>query len=503
MSVGEGEINICSVTVTHHLDTHTRPLIHYNTARPSWLVSPCNVVTLSRDSTGQQRDTHREMSSLKETAYHAPTFGLEDHSSVSSSSFHHNHSHPFAAAAAAAMHAHSHPPHHLSSSTAPPSFSHLYDHTPQHSASASPHPSSPAPGGITIPYTSGHHSQHTDSPQSTHAHPPSASSLPFGAFYIQHAAGPTASSNQVGTPGSQHSSHHPAGHHLDPYSSTGTNTPHQHLSPGADHHSSSSASVAALSNSGRVSWAPSPADSYHTLPAVGSASASAATGAGGAGTNTDFASTFGPNSRLAWESALGSTSSVNYSLTGSPSAISHLTDPVNLPSIEDDSGSGGNVRPRPKKRQRVKSEVENLAASLVSNGDYDITAWIHSGDDASPSQRTWSLPTAQREPTPPSASEDEPLYVNAKQYQRILKRRAARARIDEQRKQIWLAHMQTLQNDPREETRKPYLHESRHRHAVRRPRGPGGRFLQRSPPTESHQPSEPQPQAQAQAPAQA
>ena len=99
-----------------------------------------------------------------------------------------------------------------------------------------------------------------------------------------------------------------------------------------------------------------------------------------------------------------------------------------------------------------------------------------------PSSSSTSSPHHLSDPNNPphdQPTDDEPLYVNAKQYYRILKRRVARARLEEvhrlsRQRKVTIICLQPVQSSY---LSKPYLHESRHKHAMRRPRGPGGRFL--------------------------
>ncbi|KAK4243087.1 CCAAT-binding transcription factor (CBF-B/NF-YA) subunit B-domain-containing protein [Corynascus novoguineensis] len=84
-----------------------------------------------------------------------------------------------------------------------------------------------------------------------------------------------------------------------------------------------------------------------------------------------------------------------------------------------------------------------------------------------PSNAPPSTPRQHRPATPchkgqTTVTEESTFYVNKKQFHRILKRRALRDKLG------WEATV---------DRSRPYLHESRHNHARRRPRGPKGRFL--------------------------
>jgi nuclear transcription factor Y alpha len=104
-----------------------------------------------------------------------------------------------------------------------------------------------------------------------------------------------------------------------------------------------------------------------------------------------------------------------------------------------------------------------------------------------------------RVPLPLGFADDEPIYVNKKQYHAILRRRQFRAKLEVQNKLIknrkvcefWFSHsfystlfcawkfvdkQYSLRNGILKHVQ-PYLHESRHLHALKRARGSGGRFL--------------------------
>ncbi|XBW35602.1 hypothetical protein QEN19_001176 [Hanseniaspora menglaensis] len=77
----------------------------------------------------------------------------------------------------------------------------------------------------------------------------------------------------------------------------------------------------------------------------------------------------------------------------------------------------------------------------------------------------------KEEPVSNQQQHTQPYYVNAKQYMRIVKRRYSRGKLEEILNKIKEYEHKAISND------KSYLHESRHKHAMKRARGPGGRFL--------------------------
>ena len=79
-------------------------------------------------------------------------------------------------------------------------------------------------------------------------------------------------------------------------------------------------------------------------------------------------------------------------------------------------------------------------------------------------------------PLPSTSLNQTPVYVNVKQYRRILKRRAPRAALAKRRKVV--------------KTDTKYRHRSRHLHAKNRRRGVSGRFLKKDAPSTATPPAQ-------------
>ncbi|RHZ44553.1 hypothetical protein Glove_718g41 [Diversispora epigaea] len=126
----------------------------------------------------------------------------------------------------------------------------------------------------------------------------------------------------------------------------------------------------------------------------------------------------------------------------------------------------------PKKSPITKPLKVNVSNNnVVVNSTNTVDAAVADVSSPALSSSTITTTTASTSVTAPikvttTTTDHEEENLNPKQINRINKRRIAREKFKKKH------------NIPKQ--RKPYIHESRHIHALRRPRGPGGRFLTNS-----------------------
>lgn len=138
----------------------------------------------------------------------------------------------------------------------------------------------------------------------------------------------------------------------------------------------------------------------------------------------------------------------------------------NMPQTSPRMGGAGPKKDgRPSPRMNNVPQIPDRRMSQVASPGVPQAMMNHTRPGVAPQMAPGqAMPHPQSPEMPTTGVEESPLYVNAKQFHRILKRRVARQRLEERLRLT-------------SKGRRPYLHESRHNHAMRRPRGPGGRFL--------------------------